>query len=308
MSFYSKLAKYSYKFCHPIIGEIWCLHRVTTERSIFSSNRDLEITPAYLEKLILDYKKNGYLFTNLDAIYEKLQQSMFLKRKKMVNISFDDGFVDIYHYAFPIFCKYNIPFTIYLTSDFPNKKAKLWWIALDLFIRENDVIVLGDNTTHICHTQEQKQLLFEELLTRIYESDKTPLAFFTELFPDVYTTYENKLNSLVLSWSMLSEMVRSGLCTMGSHTVSHPILTKLNYEEIMYEMEYSARYIADKLHCKVEHFSYPHSSTDDRIEKMVSQVGYKTAILGYGGNIRIRDNPYMLHRNYIIQPEKNVYE
>ena len=107
---------------------------------------------------------------------------------------------------------------------------------------------------------------------------------------------------------MLSEMVRSGLCTMGSHTVSHPILTKLNYEEIMYEMEYSARYIADKLHCKVEHFSYPHSSTDDRIEKMVSQVGYKTAILGYGGNIRIGDNPYMLHRNYIIQPEKNVYE
>ena len=48
---------------HPIQGEIWCLHRVVEKRSDYPSNRELEITPDYLERLITEYKSLISLLT-----------------------------------------------------------------------------------------------------------------------------------------------------------------------------------------------------------------------------------------------------
>ncbi len=301
-NYLSKIKRKISKLLHPVVGEVWCLHRVVPVRSVFDSNRELEITPDYLEKLILDYKKNGYEFTTVDTIFAKSRLSWSVKRRKLVNVSFDDGFADIYHNAFPLFCKYQVPFTVYLTSDFPDKMAKLWWMAMDVLICEKDVVVLGDGTEHVCRTKEQKQQLFESLMDRIYNAGKMPLACFDELFPHVYPQYEDRLNELVLSWQMLEEMVASGLCTVGSHTVSHPDLTKLDSEELRREIAFSACHISDKLNCKVIHFSYPHSFVDARIAAEVRKAGYKTAALGYGGSIRVGDSPYMLFRKYIKQP------
>ena len=102
-------------FLHPIQGEIWCLHRVVEHRSVYHSNRELEITPEYLETLILSHKAQ-YSFESIDSVLD----SKSLIRRKRINISFDDGFEDIYTTAFPILKKYSIPFTIYLTTGFPE--------------------------------------------------------------------------------------------------------------------------------------------------------------------------------------------
>ena len=111
-----RLATCVYLF-HPIQGEIWCLHRVVEKRSDYPSNRELEITPDYLERLITNYKSEGFEFTSID----QLVRSKSLIPKKQVNISFDDGFRDVYQNSFPVFIKYNIPFTLYLTTPIYQK-------------------------------------------------------------------------------------------------------------------------------------------------------------------------------------------
>ena len=113
---------------HPVQGEIWCLHRVLPERSVYQSNRDLEITPNYLETMVLEYKKKGFRFVPIDTLLGK--PSRFVRRKR-VNVSFDDGFKDVYTYAFPVLKKYNIPFTVYLTTGMPDGKADLWWLQME---------------------------------------------------------------------------------------------------------------------------------------------------------------------------------
>ena len=52
---------------HPLQGEIWCLHRVVPERSDYPSNRELEITPGYLEVLVKKYISEGYIERNRAA-------------------------------------------------------------------------------------------------------------------------------------------------------------------------------------------------------------------------------------------------
>ncbi|MCF0259843.1 MAG: polysaccharide deacetylase family protein [Erysipelotrichaceae bacterium] len=126
-----KLARKIGHLLHPVVGEIWCLHRVVPQRSRFISNRELEITPECLERLITRYLQDGYEFVSLDAVVASVSSRKLFFAQHQVSISFDDGFQDIYTHAFPIFLRYQIPFTIYLTTDFPDQKADMWWLKME---------------------------------------------------------------------------------------------------------------------------------------------------------------------------------
>lgn len=259
---------------HPVQGEIWCLHRVVEKRSDYPSNRELELTPSFLEELILKRRSEGFEFVGID----KLIHSKSFFPKKRINISFDDGFRDIYETAFPVFLKYRIPFTIFLTTDFPDGKADIWWIQM-----ERECSIEG----------------FESLMKRIYESSK-PMAV---MMHDLTNTHPDPqlCQALALSWSELKEMVDSGLCTIGSHTVSHPGLTRIGKESCHHELEESRRIIKERLGRDAIHFSYPHSMENEVVRNAVSEAGFVSGALGYGGSIRRGDDRYRLHRKYIVQ-------
>ncbi len=285
---------------NPIVGEVWCLHRVLPNRSVFQRNRELEITPAFLEKLILDYQKHNYSFVSIDELISQLGKRT-LGNKKRVNISFDDGFKDVFSNAYPIFRKYQIPFTIYLTSDFPDKRVNLWWITLEHIILNNDKLVLIDGHVLICKNKQEKQVAYETIITDIYKSELPTVVAFETMIGNRYEVDTFQISQQVLTWEELQEMVDSGLCTIGSHTVTHPNLTRLASEQIEKELSLSKQYIANRLQCEVNHFSYPHSFQDDAVIESVKTAGYITASLGYGGSIRRGDNLFLLKRNYIVQ-------
>ena len=67
------------------------------------------------------------------------------------------------------------------------------------------------------------------------------------------------------------------------------------------ELEASRQIIKDRLGLNAVHLSYPHSMEDDSVRKMVAEAGFVSAALGYGGSIRKGDDPYRLHRKFIVQ-------
>ncbi|MBR5327711.1 MAG: polysaccharide deacetylase family protein [Paludibacteraceae bacterium] len=296
MALLSKISKKIYHLLHPVVGEIWCLHRVVPNRSWALPNRELEITPDYLEQLILSYMGNGYRFVSIDNIVERLKKMRWPWQKKMVNISFDDGFRDIYEYAYPIFKKYNIPFTIYLTTAFPEGKAEIWWIQLEELIANNTTLVVQDKE-YQCRTADEKRQLFNELIQQIYQSSDTPSRVFEQWFAG----YQMEMAGLALTWDELAEMLSSGLLTVGSHTQSHPMLTKIPTEEVRHELLESKNLIEQHLSISVNHFSYPHSAYNMEIANELRLVGYKSATLGYGGSIRRGMELMLLNRNYVVQ-------
>ncbi len=293
-----KIKKNLNNLLHPVVGEIWCLHRVVDSRSYFKSNRDLEITPGYLESLIIDYKSKGYNFVDIDYVFRNINR---YNREKIINISFDDGFKDIYLFAYPIFKKYNVPFTIYLTTDFPNQKIFLWWIILEEIVLKNNKLVLSDGSTYICETDKEKQTVFEMILSSIYSSNINMPIYFKRIFESYLDDYSDYIKRLALTWTELKEMLDSGLCTLGSHSVSHYALTKLSCEDIKLELSKSKQIIEEKTGKLVRHFSYPHSFSNDEVVALVRDAEYKTAVLGYGGKIRYKDEKFLLKRVYITE-------
>lgn len=275
-SYKSHKRKVKKNLLHPVIGEIWCLHRVVTEQSIYPSNKSLEITPDYLEELIEEYKSKGWTFVSID----KLIGCKSVLRSKMVNISFDDGFNDVFSNAFPVLIRHRVPFTIYLTTGFPENTADIWWIQLEKY---------ADGNVE----------LFERIIKEIYESGR-PMAEvmheMTSSMPDMNLTKE-----LAISWEQLKEMVDSGLCTIGAHTSSHPGLTRLDVKLAQMEIKESKEVIEQNLGIPVNHFSYPHSMYDDKIVDILKEEGFSSSAVGYGDRIRKGDNLYLLNRRFIVQ-------
>ena len=265
---------------HPVVGEIWCLHRVVPERSWARENRELEITPAYLEQLIVDYRRRGYRFVSLDEFEARRNRFRMPWQKKMVVVSFDDGFRDVYEYAYPIFQQYGVPFTVYLTTSFPDGQADLWWLHLE----------------RLLEARPDREVAYTEAIRDIYASEGTP----SQTFAARYTPLADwDARQYMLTWEMLREMQSSGLLTVGSHTVTHPMLARVPMAQVEEELRFSRERIGEMMGVVPRHFSYPHSSMTEEVAAAVARAGYSTATLGYGGSVRRGNTPYWWNRVYL---------
>ena len=114
---FRKLKRYYYQLTHPIIGEVWQLHRVRSRLSEQNELRRYEVTPTRLETLILNYKQRGYGFVSMNDIHDYVIGKKKLKQK-FVAVTLDDGYEDNLLEAYPIFEKYQVPFCIYITKQY----------------------------------------------------------------------------------------------------------------------------------------------------------------------------------------------
>jgi peptidoglycan/xylan/chitin deacetylase (PgdA/CDA1 family) len=87
----------------------------------------------------------------------------------------------------------------------------------------------------------------------------------------------------IMDWDDLCSLDCS-LITVGSHTLSHPILTTLNTEEIESEILESCRYLEQRLQRKVDYFCYPNGAYDKRAYQLVQKT-YRGAVTTESGVI-----------------------
>jgi len=116
---FRKVKRYWHNLTHPVVGEVWELHRVTSSRSTNDHYAPYDISPMCLESLIIEYKTKGYEFVSINEVVRRIKRDWKVKRdNRFVSITLDDGYADNYDVAFPIFKKYNIPFCIYVTTGY----------------------------------------------------------------------------------------------------------------------------------------------------------------------------------------------
>jgi peptidoglycan/xylan/chitin deacetylase (PgdA/CDA1 family) len=64
---------------------------------------------------------------------------------------------------------------------------------------------------------------------------------------------------------------------LGSHTISHPVLTSLDDPSALDEIQNSRIHLQDRLEMQIDFFSYPYSRSNARIQGLVELAGYKAA-------------------------------
>jgi len=281
------------------IGHIVTLHRVLPESPyVIPENKALEITPSKLEELILFYFKNNYEFVSLDTLHDILTRKIKLN-KKVVALTFDDGYSDIYTHAFPILQKYNIPLNLYLTTSFPDHNAFLWWYLVDELVHNKKTISFEINKESVkfeCATVGEKQEVFRFFRNIILNN----YNHYKELLTNIFNEHHIDIRAIniqnALNWDQIKEMSKNPLVCIGAHTKTHPIFNKITREEIIDEVLGSKKAIEERTGKEVNHFAYPYGGSDEvgkREFEILKNLNFKTCTTTRLSNI------FSGHSNYI---------
>ena len=227
----------------------------------------------------------------------------------MLAITFDDGYQNVFRVAWPILKKYNIPFTVFISTDFIEKQNPLWVDCLEYAISKSnnhklELTINGKDFYFPLQNREEK--ILADIAIRNY-AKSIPEAERQELIDKVVEKCGTDLNEHLLeepdyaplSWNELLQMVGSGLVNVGSHTASHAIATRLPKEKFHHEVLHSGRLIEKQLNVPCSFFAYPNGKPGDFSEETTSILqknGFSMAFTTELRFLKKNDNPLILPR------------
>lgn len=83
---------------------------------------------------------------------------------------------------------------------------------------------------------------------------------------------------------------------IGSHTRTHPRLTRISRGEAREEIFSSKRALEDRFGLAIEHFCYPYGDCNEAVRDLVIEAGYKTACTTKAGVNRDGDSRFEMKR------------
>jgi peptidoglycan/xylan/chitin deacetylase (PgdA/CDA1 family) len=299
--YYSQL----HRLTRPIyggLGHILMFHRVVPDsgKLRIHNHKSLEISPERLEEIIKFFKDRDYAFISLDELLTIDRTTK--PTRKFVVFTFDDGYLDNYEYAYPIFRKHGVPFTIYVATSLPDSKAILWWYLLEDVVLANSSVQLeveGRKMNFRTQTIKEKEITFNKIRHWFALADEKNLPLLSNsLFYGNEEAISAKTKALSLTWELIKELSKDPLVTIGSHTVNHFPLDSLTADNSAYEMTESKRIIESRIGKEVRHFCYPLGSHGIKEIEILKKSSYATATTIKMANIFIEnlEHPFSLPR------------
>jgi peptidoglycan/xylan/chitin deacetylase (PgdA/CDA1 family) len=274
------------------VGAVMTLHHVRPpRRDAFQPNRLLEVNPDFFERVIRRLRRSGADLVSLDEMHRRMTERDFTKR--FVCITFDDGYRDNLHFAYPVLKKYQVPFAIYVATGFTDRVGEMWWLALETVIARNKLIGLrldGQDRLFNCRTAEEKRATYDYLYwwLRRRETEEELRKVVRELAARYNVDTAKFCADLCMTWQELATLAADPLCTIGAHTVNHVMLAKVSERAVRSELTNSREVIEAALGVKPQHLAYPvgdRTSAGPREFKIAAEVGYKTAVTTRPGAI-----------------------
>ncbi|WMT90753.1 polysaccharide deacetylase family protein [Pelagibacterium sp. H642] len=271
-------------------GVIFTLHRVLPEPpAAFAPNGILQVTPQFLEAVIVRARKAGFEIVDLDEAVRRLGSP---EAKPFVVLTFDDGYRDNLIHALPVLKKHQAPSTLYVPTALIDGVGVVWWQALEDVIAANDVVVVdlpegphyGDAAT-----LEQKRATFAYVYERYRKMPEPDREASVQALAERYgLDLARHCRELIMDWTELKTFADDPLCTLGAHTVHHFELSKLPEAQMRAEIEQSAKVLAAQFGKQPRHLSYPIggvAAAGPREFAAARELGFATAVTTRPGGL-----------------------
>jgi peptidoglycan/xylan/chitin deacetylase (PgdA/CDA1 family) len=268
----------------------------------FTEDEDGRAISARAFRQQLDYLAARYRLVPLSFIGDLLASGKGLP-PGLAAITIDDGYRDAYEVAFPLLCERKVPATLFVVTDFVDRKIWIWPDKVRYIIsRAQDNVLeqtidgrafhmrLNGGTSRleaIAHINLILKLMPDEVKDEMIVSIASSLGVeLPAAPPDEYGP---------ITWDQAGEMDAAGV-EIGSHTQTHPILTNIDGERLRRELSDSRSRLESILKRRVELFCYPNGDTNDSVELEVKLAGYKCAVTTAEGLNDERTDPLALMR------------
>lgn len=259
-------------------------------------------------KLHLNILSQYFEFIKLSDWIERKNKGLPLPAKACA-ITFDDGWLDNYEYAYPILQELKVPATIYLVSDMTDTKQTFWPERLsDLLtqVSANHSDQWNIPCMEWLHTSETNytytntaptQEHISEIINavKLYSDSEINIRL-DQIEDELNLSNEINKKPALLSWKQAKEMFDSGLFDIGSHTCQHIRLNAKTPRHIIEnEIINSKKNIESKLKIPIKTFCYPNGDYTSEALKIVSD-NYIAAVTTQSGWNTTSANNYTLQR------------
>lgn len=220
----------------------------------------------------LHYLARHFSIVSLATLLERMDSPRGLTDE--VALTFDDGLRNNFTSAYPLLKELNLPATFFVCPGLIENGRWLWThearARLAGLPDENRRGWFGENPDA---SDEQiierlKQLGLKERTT-VEEQLRRLTANFSPT-PTQRQCYD------LMNWDELGQL-DPRLITIGSHSLTHPILSTLTSAELAVEIVESRRMLENRLQRTVDFFCYPNGSHNSEVVRLVRE-NYRAAV------------------------------
>jgi peptidoglycan/xylan/chitin deacetylase (PgdA/CDA1 family)/CelD/BcsL family acetyltransferase involved in cellulose biosynthesis len=253
-------------------------HRVNDDNDPFFD----ALPPGQFEEQIRHLARH-YKVASLPEIMRHLEEGT--SPETLIGITFDDGYQDNYHNAFPILRRYGVPATIFLTTGSLDSREPLWFEllaeAVKKTLRQFIDLEIDIPRRFWMRTQPERLQTNAELfrLLRVLD-DAARRERLREILRQLGNVGEGARNDKLLTWDQIRLMKAHGI-DFGGHTVTHPFLSRLLPSQAAWEVSECKRRVEAELQQPVYYFAYPNGREEDLgpfNKEVLRSAGYRAAM------------------------------
>ena len=261
----------------------------------------------------LNFLKKSFTVISIDDLASIMKNEAVPPQGKTICVvTFDDGWLDFYTYAYPLLVAHELPATVFLPTNFIGSEKQFWTerFAFLLMVRLQKgktgvPASVGNNQeiakilTDLLELEGQYKDQLENGIELLKKNQLGVIDRVLEALAEAWSVpaQDNTMRDFV-NWDEVQEMHSSGLINFGSHTKTHRILTTLSAAEIQVELSDSRDELIDRNVVSREQtsFCYPNGNCSPAIAKLVESSAYDLAVTTKKGTNDMFSDRFLLNR------------
>jgi peptidoglycan/xylan/chitin deacetylase (PgdA/CDA1 family) len=225
--------------------------------------------PAELFEAHLRYLKRCFEIVPLASLVQRLVEPNG-RMDNAVALTFDDGLRNHFTAAYPVLRQLSVPATFFVCPGLIERQCWLWNHEARARLNAMKPADRQALPAHWPADRSDTEEIIGWMKTLQRKEREASEQVLRELTRTFQPTAGQRQSCDVMNWAELRTLEPS-LITIGSHTVSHPILPTLSPDELDVEVRESRRMLEDNLGRKVLYFCYPNGALNpavvDRVRK-----------------------------------------
>lgn len=225
-------------------------------------------------------------------------------------LTFDDGYRNNVTHALPILQRHGIPAIFFLATGHIERREPFWYDRLDYAIqhlKKEQVVRFGGRDflfhpgqNELLHSTFSKLRFAVKSDQRYYKNNIQDVGKIADLLEGnagcrLADIFEEDHYTAVMSWEEARKAADAGI-SMGSHTVDHLLLDRLDERTVRRQLCDSKQIIESRLGMPCRHLCYPNSNWSEQVVSLSCSAGFVAAVTTQHGFASSDDNLLTLPR------------
>ena len=219
--------------------------------------------------------------------------------RPLLAVTFDDGQVDNFVHALPVLDNAGVKATFFVPVEAVDRDEPLWHDRLAFGVRRLLAVDRAGALRILAGLglkgETAAGVLAARAVARAKHLPDDERSALVERVEHAAGGAERPAWDGMMSWTQLRKLAASGH-EIGSHSLTHPLLTLLDQGRLEHEVAGSRERIEAELGLPCESFCYPNGDCDERVVDAVRRAGYRRAVVTAWGPNRRGVDPFRLTR------------